>query len=69
MKQSPLFTINWHDVLKGLIMAVLTPAVFIIQQTLQNGTLTFNWKSIGMAAVAGGVGYIIKNFLTPESKK
>lgn len=64
MKQAGLFSINWNDVIKGLIMAVLTPVVFIVQQTLENGTLVFNWQSIGMAAVAGGVGYIIKNFFT-----
>lgn len=69
-KQSPLFTINLHDVLKGLIMAILTPCLFIIQQTIENGKLTFNWQSIAMAAVAGGVGYIIKNFLTsPDTTK
>lgn len=66
MKQSPLFSININDVLKGLLMAVGTPAVFLIQQTIQSGSLTFNWKSIGMAAIAGGSAYIVKNFFTPS---
>jgi len=65
MKQSPLFTLNWNDALKGLIMAVGTPALFIIQQAIANGQFIFNWKQIGMAALAGGVAYLIKNFLTP----
>lgn len=65
MKDSGLFSINWNDVTKGLIMSILTPVVFIIQQTLEKGEFVFNWQYIGMTAVAGGVGYIIKNFLTP----
>lgn len=65
MKQSPLFSLNLNDVLKGLLMAVITPALFLIQQAITNGQFTFNWKQIGMAAIAGGVAYIAKNFFTP----
>lgn len=67
MKQSPLFTLNWNDALKGLLMAVITPALFLIQQALENGQFTFNWKQIGMAAIAGGVAYLTKNFFTPQA--
>jgi hypothetical protein len=65
MKQSPLFSLNWNDAIKGLIMAVGTPALFIIQQAIANGQFVFNWKQIGMAALAGGVAYLVKNFFTP----
>jgi hypothetical protein len=65
MKQSPLFQLNWNDIIKGLIMAALAPAVVIIEQTLDTGSLTFNWPLIAKTAIAGGVAYIIKNFLTP----
>jgi dihydroxyacetone kinase len=67
MKESPLFTINWRDVTRGLIMAVITPVLFLVQQTLETGSLQFNWQKIGMVAVAAGVGYVIKNFLTPAT--
>lgn len=67
MKDSPLFTLNWNDVLKGLLMAVITPALFLIQQAIENGQFTFNWKQIGMAAIAGGVAYLAKNFFTPQA--
>ena len=63
---SKQFTIDWRDIAKGLLMAVITPVLFIIQQSLVAGELTFNWKAIGIAAVSGGVAYIIKNFLTPS---
>lgn len=45
-------------------MAVATPVLFLVQQTVENGKLVFNWQQIGMAAIAGGVAYIIKNFFT-----
>jgi hypothetical protein len=65
MKTSPLFTINWRDIAKGLLIAILTPTLVLIQQSLSAGTLTLNWEQLGMAAVGGGVAYLIKNFLTP----
>jgi len=65
MKQSPLFSLNWNDAIKGAVMAILTPVVFLIQQTAHNGSLTFNWKSISMAAIAGFIAYLVKNFLSP----
>ena len=46
-------------------LPVLTPALLIIQQSLEANSLTFNWHQIGMAAVAGGGAYLIKNFLEP----
>lgn len=67
MKQSNLFSINWNDVAKGLLMAVITPAIFLIQQAIENGGFVFDWQKIGMASVAGGVAYIIKNFFTPSA--
>ena len=62
---SKQFTVNLKDVAKALIIAVLTPAVLVIQQSLDAGSLAFNWKQIGMAAIGGFVGYLIKNFFTP----
>lgn len=50
-------------------MAVLTPAVFIIQQSVELGSLVFNWHEIGMAAIAGGIGYLIKNWFTAPSQE
>jgi len=68
MEQSKFLSLNWGDVLKGLIMAVGTPALLIIQQAIANGQFVFNWRQIGMAAIAGGVAYLLKNFFTPPSK-
>ncbi len=64
---SKQFSLNLSDLWKGLIMAVLVPAATIITQSLDAGTLTFNWKAIVIAALSGFIGYIIKNFLTPPA--
>lgn len=66
--KSTLWTLKTRDFLKGLVMAGLVPVFIIIQQSITAGDLVFNWKSIWMAAVAGFVGYIIKNFFTDDVK-
>ena len=68
MKKSNLFALNLRDILKGLLMAILTPAVVIIQQSLELGILTFEWKSIVTASIGGGLAYLLKNFLTPQKE-
>jgi hypothetical protein len=32
--------------------------------SLQTGSLTFDWKAIGMAALSSALAYIMKNLLT-----
>lgn len=66
---SKLFTLNTKDFLKGLVMAILVPAVLIIQQSLESGTLVLNWKTILIASLSGGLAYLIKNFFTTDEIK
>lgn len=69
MKQSKFLSLGWRDFLRGLIIAILTPVLVIIQQSLDTGGLIFNWQTIGYSAIAGGVAYLLKNILTsPDSK-
>lgn len=68
MKNSKLFSVNIKDILKGLVMAILTPAVFVLQQSVEAGSFKIEWHSVLLASIAGGLGYIIKNFFTPETK-
>ena len=56
------YSIDWKDVGQGLILAIGTPVAVILQQSIDAGNWTFNWKVIGMAAVGGGLTYLIKNF-------
>jgi len=63
---SKQFTINISDVWKGLIMAVILPVLTIIMNSINEGSLTFNWKQIAIAAIGGLLGYLLKNFFTPS---
>jgi len=64
---SKLFTLNNKDFLKGLIIAVLVSAITIIQQSLELGTLVFDWKAILIASISGGLAYLMKNFFTTDA--
>lgn len=69
MKQSAFLSLNWQDALKGLIMATLTPVVVTIEQTVEKGSLTFNWHLIAISAIGGFAAYLLKNLLTPPASK
>lgn len=62
---SQMFSLKTKDFLKALLIAVLMPVLLLIQESIAAGEMAFNWKELGMAAVAGFVGYLIKNFFTP----
>lgn len=60
------FTLNLRDLANGLIVAVLGAVVPIIYATINTGSLVFDWPTIGKAAAIAGIGYLLKNFFTPE---
>jgi hypothetical protein len=64
-----LWTVKMSDWERGLVVAILTTPFTIIYDSVSTGTLTFDWKKIVAAAIAGGIGYILKNFLTGEGGK
>lgn len=67
--KSNFLSLNLSDIWKGLLMAILTPVVVIVQQSLEAGIFTFDWKSIILSAIGGGVAYLVKNFFTkPEAQ-
>jgi len=66
---SDQWRVNVRDFLKGLVTAVLTAPVTIIMQSLDAGDFVFDWKTILKVAIAGGLGYLVKNFLTPSPKQ
>lgn len=65
MKDSKLFHLGLKDILKGILIAILTPVVVFVQMSIDKGSLHFDYKAMGMAAVGGLVAYLVKNFLTP----
>ena len=62
--KSSIFTLNKADFLKGLIIAVITAVITILYNTVQVGSLSFNWKAISTAAASAALAYIMKNLLT-----
>ena len=64
-----LWKVQYGDWLRGLLVAVLTTPITIILESVNKGSLVINWKTVLAAAVAGGLGYILKNLLTGEQGK
>lgn len=62
---SKQFSLQKRDIIRGLVIAVLTSAVTIVQETFQKGELSLDWNLILTASLSGGVAYILKNFLEP----
>ncbi|HTA62781.1 MAG TPA: hypothetical protein VK835_10010 [Bacteroidia bacterium] len=67
MKTSDFLKLDIRDILKACIIATLTPVLVLVQQSIDAGQLTFDYKHLGMAAIGGFVAYLIKNFLTPPA--
>jgi len=64
---SSIFTLNKADFIKGLIIAVITAVITLLYNTVQTGSLTFDWKAISTAAASAALAYIMKNLLTNSS--
>lgn len=62
---SKQYTLNIRDVLRGLLVAVLTPVVTVILTSIDAGQFVLDWQSIGGVALSAFLGYIFKNFLSP----
>jgi len=63
---SKKFRVNLRDFLQALLISVLTPVFVILQNSLDQGQLTFNYKQMAMAALAGGISYLVKKFFSAE---
>ena len=59
-------SVNWRDWVNGLIMASLVSALTALQQILDSNN-GVNFKVVGMAAVSGIVGYVLKKILERPS--
>jgi len=68
MKWSTLFNLNVQDFFKGLLVAVGSAVLSLIEQTLQNGG-NIDWRVIGTSALCAGIAYLIKNFFTDDQGK
>ena len=64
MKQAGLFSLNWKDLGKGLIVAVLGAVATIIQTSIADGNLHFDWVAMGKVALITALAYLTKNLFT-----
>lgn len=56
------WSVNFRDAINGFLIAVLTSGLTALQQFLDNAN-GINFKAVGMAAVSGGIGYVLKKWL------
>lgn len=64
---SSFLNLNWADFIKGAILAALTTPFTLILDSLNAGSLTFDWKHLGIVAISGLAGYLLKNLLSPAT--
>lgn len=64
---SKKFALNAQDLLKGLLVAVLSPVFTIMYTSFSAGSLTFDWKAIATTAGSAALGYLMKNLFTPAA--
>ena len=67
---SNFFSLNWMDLLKGLLVAVIGAILTGIYEAITAGSLTWTWaffQPIVLTGVAAGIAYLIKNFLSNSS--
>jgi hypothetical protein len=62
---SKKFDLNWFDLVKGLIVAVVMAVLTILQNSLVAGSFDLNWKNIALVAAGTAISYLLKNFFTP----
>jgi hypothetical protein len=66
MEKAKLFSIRTRDLIKGLIVAIITAVLTFIINELQAGTVldAALYKRMGITAAIAFLSYILKNFLT-----
>lgn len=61
-----LHSLNYRDLLRGLLIAALTAVITSIYEGIsQGGFDNIEWKETLAIGVTAGLSYLIKNFFTP----
>jgi hypothetical protein len=69
--KSDFLKLNWQDIVRGLLVAILTAAFIALQPIVERGTLPTleELKAIGIVGISAGLAYLMKNFLTNSKDK
>ena len=63
--KSNFLNLNFKDLAKGLLTAIITAISAYIYEAIQSGNLTaIDWKFVGSTALIAAIGYLTKNLLT-----
>lgn len=68
--QSPKYSLDWRDLGKGTLLAMLTPVAVMVQQVFDTvvtqgkplSSIHLDWRILVMASVGAGASYLVKNF-------
>lgn len=64
---SKMWTLNLLDLGKGAVVAAITAVLTAIVEAIDAGGIEgVDWGLVGRIALTAGVGYIAKNWLTPQ---
>ncbi len=67
---SNFLSLNWLDLLKGSLVAIIGAILTAVYQAIQSGAFSFTWvfwQPIVLAGVGAGLAYLIKNFFSNSS--
>lgn len=64
---SKLFNLSWNDLIKGLIISVLTSVITIAIEQLKNGNI--DWNQVGTVTLIATLSYLLKQLGTDDNGK
>jgi membrane protein implicated in regulation of membrane protease activity len=67
--KSNYFRLNVNDFVKGLIVAVGSAALTVVQTSLQAGSLSIDWKLVLTVSLTAAVAYLGKNLFENQDGK
>ena len=67
--KSSFLRLNWFDLAKGLVVAIVAPALVVIQSVWSSGVLNLDLKQLLSVGLAGGLAYLIENLFTDNKPK
>lgn len=73
MNNQSIFTkvgrLKLSDFWRAFFLAIVMDVLTVIYQTVQKGTLTFDWEAIALAGIGAGCAYLLKNLATGQNGK
>lgn len=65
--KSEFLNLNWKDLVKGFIVAMIGALLTTVVALLEAGTIEFTWafwQPVVYTSVGAGIAYLLKNWLT-----